>query len=384
MREKLVMFILMILLIFHNVQLEIDNFEEEYNENLEILEEKIDKQKLDIFASENNKIDYKLKKILDNNDAQNNLMSERLLVYSEKEELAYEEIIPPIKYGNKYLHFIDSPNVSLLRELYLDPKTNYIFSDYEVNYDQLIEFSNKNKIDSYEAQDIMEIEAVHEEYNIKGEGVKIGVIDSGVDFGSNDMINSAYIDDNGYLASFDVTGTGIATTSASLTPIISQGRTYLELENKELDVFIWEERSIKTTSQLGIQLQNLEITNIEHISLSDIYKVGIARQVSLVENMPTQYFIFVLADTLEVGVYDKMYIDMETSLAITLVQSGLILPSGKTFIQLSEFDITNDDAIGENNPIGAKDINGDGVFDISFGGLGNAYDLYGISNKFIV
>ena len=384
MKDKLVMFILIMLLVFQNVQLEKYNFEEKYNENLDLLEENIEKQKLDIFSSENNKIDYKLKKILDNNDVQNNLIAERLLVYSEKEKLTYEEIIPPIKYGNKYLHFIDNPNVSLLRELYLDPKTNYIFSDYEVNYNELIEFSNKNKLDSYEAQDIMEIGAVHEEYNIKGEGVKIGVIDSGVDFGSNDMINSAYIDDNGYLASFDVTGTGIATTSASLTPIISQGRTYLELENKELDVFIWEERSNKTTKQLGIQLQNLEITDIEHISLSDIYKVGIARQVSLVENMPTQYFIFVLADTLEVGVYDKMYIDMETSLAITLVQSGLILPSGKTFIQLSEFDITNDDAIGENNPIGAKDINGDGIFDISFGGLGNAYDPYGISNKFIV
>jgi len=88
MKEKLVMFILMILLIFQNVQLELDNFEEEYNENLGILEEKIDKQKLDIFAPENNKVDYKLKKILDNNDAQNNLISERLLVYSEKEELA--------------------------------------------------------------------------------------------------------------------------------------------------------------------------------------------------------------------------------------------------------------------------------------------------------
>ena len=172
MKDKLVMFMLIMLLIFQNVQLEKDNFEEKYNENLELLEENIEKQKLDIFSSENNKIDYKLKKILDNNDAQNNLIAERLLVYSEKEKLTYEEFIPPIKYGNKYLHFIDNPNVSLLRELYLDPKTNYIFSDYEVNYNELIEFSNKNKLDSYEAQDIMGIGAVHEEYNIKGEGSK--------------------------------------------------------------------------------------------------------------------------------------------------------------------------------------------------------------------
>jgi len=312
--------------------------------------------------------------------------NDRILVFSHKSTLPVDNLLPAIPFGNNYLHIVTNADQNKIRKLYLDNSIITMLSDQRIDYTSAggPTLPSTQKSTSYQAQNIIGASKVHQQYGYTGKGVKIGIVDSGVDFGVSDLSNAAVLDSKGYLASFDVTGTGVAITSQTLQPIVQQGKEYLPLKGKSLDIFIGERGTIQTTADVGIQLENLEMDGIPVTSVSGNYKVGIAYQGALVQGLTPQYFLFVLVDSQTAGVYDRMYVDMETSLAFSFVQGGIILPTSRTYIDLTEFSISNDQPFGPNNPIPAKDLTGDGVNDVSMGGLATVIDYNGISGTNLI
>ncbi|MHA2503923.1 MAG: hypothetical protein ACXAE3_13770 [Candidatus Kariarchaeaceae archaeon] len=274
--------------------------------------------------------------LLDVLEGQSNEIPERIIVYSESPDIGVTPILPAVKIGASYFQVLSGVNEASLRDLYLDQTISYILSDQKIDYT-----SSKDKpiTESFDASEIIGVDDVNDTYGYTGEGVTIGLIDSGLDFGASDLVDAAALSSDGYLDSFDVTGTGLAITTDAFQPITSQGKQFLPLEDVSLTVFIGERGSLESTESLGIQLSNLEITNLSVPSVSGDYLVGMAYQGGLTEDLPSQYFLFVLIDSTVSRQYDTIYVDMETSLAITLVQGGYILPSGRSFIELNEFDL---------------------------------------------
>jgi hypothetical protein len=297
----------------------------------------------------------------------------RVIVISSTNDMLDDNIYPKVKVGNNYLHFLPSQTPNDVRSLALNPDVNYVMPDYIVNQTESTELfgldDNSIETDSYIASDILGVADVWKDYNITGTNITIGIVDTGVDFGVSDLQDSAVILSDGYTANFDPTGMGIVLTSLSMAPVTLAGGTFLLLEDREVTVRIAEQDQFVSNLDLGIQLKDLEITGLSKPSQSSSYKVGMMFQPGLQQGLPSQVIIFILSDSVTEGVYDTLYVDMDTSLGLTLAYNGLIFESGSAYLSLVDWSLTNEVPYNANNPIVAKDLTGDGINDFSAGSL---------------
>ncbi len=274
--------------------------------------------------------------------------------------------------GNSYIHFLSDQTPNSIRKLAMNSNVIAIYPNILMSNLEGQLPDNRIKPDSFVAKDILETQKVWDEFNITGDGVTIGVVDTGIDFGVSDLAGAAKMLTSGYTASFDPTGAGVIPVSYVVRPETTQGEEYLPLEGSNITIRIGETGETVTNYDLGISLKNLDIKEISKPSLSGNYRVGIIFETSFVENIPNQIYIFVLTDSTTAGVYDTLYIDMDTSLALTLAYNGIIFESGKTYIALADWSLSDETPYNATNPILARDITGDGINDISAGALGNS------------
>lgn len=327
----------------------------------------------DLIISFDNKLEGGLLNYIETGNFPNDGYNERVIVLSSTNEMLDDNIYPKAKVGNNYLHFLPSQTPDNVRSLALNPDVSYILPDYIFNQTENSEFfglgDNSIETDSFIASDILGVEDVWNDFNITGTNITIGVVDTGVDFGVSDLQDSAVILSDGYTANFDPTGMGIVLTSLSISPVVLAEGTFLLLEDKELTVRLAEQDQFVSNLDLGVQLKDLEITGLTKPSQSGSYKVGMMFQAGLQQGLPSQVILFILSDSVTEGIYDTMYVDMDTSLGLTLAYNGLIFESGSTYLSLVDWSLTNEVPYDANNPIVAKDITGDGINDFSAGSL---------------
>ena len=305
-----------------------------------------------------------------------------IIVGMISKEKPLDWIVPPAPFGKNYFSLVAVSQPQDLITLLSSSKAIMAFEWKKVPQQVFLQstFNRSNAIvnATFDPLDLMSVRTVWTEQGIMGTGVSVGVVDSGVDFGNIDLSSRIHRED-GKPSSFDPSGAGIVLTPVKVSPIVVEGRKYLPLSNlSDFPVWTGENFALINSSQLGIQLEDLEIDGISLPSVSGVYRFGIGYE------LMGQYaatFLAVLTDSQQANVYDTLYIDMDTSLALSLVQSGLIFEGGRTYRQLVDWSLSDDEPFswGKKDVL-AKDSNGDGIYDVSFGSLGNTIDLYNLIN----
>ena len=222
----------------------------------------------------------------------------RILVLSKTNSNLGGYLYPIAKVGINYLHFLPSQSPSEVRGLSLDRDVISIYPDLQMNYSLSSNTPSQVVPDSFNAKEIMGLQQVWDEFNITGDGITLGIVDSGVDFGISDLEDSAVLLSTGYTASYDTTGHGIAVTNYTVQGITVSNKLILPLEGKSLTARIGETGGTINNEEMGIDLKDLDISGISKPSLSNNYKVGMIYQQGLQEFIPDQIFHFVHIDGL--------------------------------------------------------------------------------------
>ncbi|MFX1474615.1 MAG: S8 family serine peptidase [Promethearchaeota archaeon] len=226
--------------------------------------------------------------------------------------------------------------------------------------------------DQYQVQRIIENQKVQASFpEINGTDVVIGICDTGTDFGVTDLATAYHVNSSGFPTSFDPGGTGLAITNYTLPAVGSW------LLTEGLDFAMWhgENHTIyMSNSDYGVYTENTTVSGIT--SQSGLYKVGMHVQ----QGDITQLFIFLLADETTSAVYDSLYVDWETSWALTADYNSI-----PTSI-VADWDFSNNarHRWGDGTELLADDLDGDGYNDFSMGCLANTFDLFNITSGDLV
>ena len=283
---------------------------------------------------------------------------------------------------------------------------------YHVIEDFLLDFhSTNNPFGITEVSRIGEIvgsEKVHENFNYTGSGIKIAIVDTGVDFSNPDIQHSLARDENNVPIMLDPDGQGIILTNATFFANIDKDGILRNSTKKLPDDVTSEIYRTKKGVFLDISQggsgTTLEIVNSFYpqagftpvfngtlnddmkigsnnrdyiVSKSGIYHLGIMYQGSLQQPLARVQVVPVLVvDSTEEGVYDTIIPDLSTSWE-DFTRFDLPLGQRPNY----DFDFTDETPIkiGDGNEFLIYDFDGDGKFDYSAGTVGaRVLDIYGI------
>ena len=275
-----------------------------------------------------------------------------------------------------------------LQDLVNNPSVKGLFSDLDGQIDVFgvsKGLVSKGEIlpNSFRVQEITNATNVFK-LNITGNGVVVGLVDSGVDFGVTSLKNAFVRDVDGLPAAFDPTGAGIVITPYEVAPVTRNDNVYLPLAGVDFPVWLGENFQLSSVKDLGIQLQDIEITDIPIKSVSNTYKVGLGyfpSGSSFQANSSfsfTQIYPFVLVDSSDTGLYDTLYVDLDTGLALSLMYSSIIFEGSSIYERLSDWSLNDETPFNITNPVLARDVTNDQVNDASAGMLGQTLDTYGL------
>jgi subtilisin family serine protease len=289
-------------------------------------------------------------------------------------------------------HVIDMGMGLMIQGDVASPKDLLILD--EVDYtgmmmaDELLEYpsaegSGTPVMDQFFVNEIIAADDAHTA-GYDGTGTVISITDTGVDFTVSDLADAYHTNSSGYPTAFDPGGLGVAPTSWSGSPVSG----YLLTAGYDFDMWfaIYPSSAaiLHSNSTYGVLADNLWVgVGPSAIpSLSGTYKVGIALTANSGGPRTRQFFVFLLTDPNSAGVYDTMYIDWETSYAVTANYNGWPTPPLP-----ADWDFTNnvyngkydfDPGTGDADFLMAYDANGDGYNDFGLGLLATTYDYWGV------
>lgn len=282
----------------------------------------------------------------------------------------------------------------------------YVIEDFLVD---LHSSDNSNDIaEISRIGDITGSEMVHQKYNLTGSGIKIAVIDTGVDFSNLDIRHSLARDKDNIPIMLDADGQGIILTNATFVANIDEdgilrnftkslpedvtSKVYRTKKGVFLDIY---QKGNGTIIEIynsfypqagfapifnGTLTEDMKIgsNNRDYIvSKSGIYHLGIMYQGALQGPFTRIQVVPVLVvDSVESGVYDTIIPDMSTSWKD---YTRFDLPRGER--PNYDFDFTDETPIklGSGNEFLIYDFDDDGKLDYSAGTIGaQVLDIYGV------
>ncbi|MEM4715269.1 MAG: S8 family serine peptidase [Candidatus Nitrosocaldus sp.] len=266
-----------------------------------------------------------------------------------------------------------------------------------------------NNIDASRFSLIYNLDEIHSK-GISGKGVRVAIVDSGVDFSSKDMNDALARDEHNIPIMLDVDAQGIVLTSARFIAKIVDGMivnaplpdefkddqsvsnvyvddtgVYLNIKNREKGLKFEVYNPIypyisplkfSATSSIDWKIGNNATEFIQ--SKSGIYRMGFFLQLNFHLGRASLIIVpILLVDSKEAGVYDTVYADMSTAWADFALFELRKKPEEVKF----DFDFTDERAIriGEGDEMLVYDADNDGNVDLSAGMLG-AYvlDVWGV------
>jgi len=316
----------------------------------------------------------------------------------------------------------DSSTVNMLRERGLKVINDFML-DFDSSRDsnEFIFINMPNSNDANRFDIIYGIDKVHAK-GITGKGVKIAIVDSGVDFSSKDMVHAIALDSNGMPIMLDADGQGIVLTHTRFKAKIINGVIYEhELSDEEKkdpytsNIYINDDGvflNIKGKDGEGLKFDiynpiypylgppvltakanadwRIGKSNFDFInSKSGIYKMGFMVQLNFQLGRAALMIVPVLVvDSREPNVYDTIIADMSTAWAdFAVFELGKKLEEvnfdldftdekPRTLISFNNMEISLEDLML------TYDADKDGIADISAGMLG-AYvlDVWGVTSK---
>lgn len=276
--------------------------------------------------------------------------------------------------GNTYLVFGLAPSPEAVRVISDLPGTVYIMADRhlrlkEPDFKQYCSHQDaSNVLDQWKVREIIGVDKVEGDLNIWGDGVVISIVDTGVDFGVPDLSYAVDRDGDGYITSFDPSGTGLALTNYTFE---KNEHGMLPISGQDFLVWFWG--SFTAYSQLKQMISGLPDLQDIYVgdtiqSKSGLYHVGIMLEYGPALSIDAKLgcFICVVVDSTTPGVYDTLYVDLDW-----------------------DFSIADEEPHRWGDPeygseILAKDINGDGWPDVSAGCLCRVFDYFGVAGGGII
>ena len=241
-----------------------------------------------------------------------------------------------------------------------------IMGDVELEYPKTPEFAydlgSQIGLTQFNATYIQGAWNASQEFNVNGSGVKIAVIDTGVDFGNPEVRQAR--DADGYPLSINLDGFGIgmATLEVNKSDIVNNT---LPVANKTVYYF----------TPLGYYAYtfdyNLTISSAQYAaSKSGLFRVGVFFYFDA--SLGSYIVPFLMIDTTTAKVYDTVYFDLSSFYYEALNNSGD--PLGINNITYYDHSFADEaphvwgDPVG-NSEVIARDFDGDGIPDISMGAL---------------
>ena len=255
---------------------------------------------------------------------------------------------------------------------------------------------------------ILKSEEAFQKYNYTGKGVKIAVVDTGVDFSNPDMQHALARDENNHPIMLDADGQGIILTNTTFIANIDKDgiiRNYTKSLPEDVESKVYRTKKgiyldiVQGGNQTTLEIYNsffpiagptpifngtlgddmkIGKNNRDYIvSKSGLYHLGIMYQgtLSRIQVVPV-----LVVDSETAGVYDTIIPDLSTSWEDF---TRFDLKSGQK--PKYDFDFTDEKPIklGSGNEFLIYDSNKDGKFDYSAGTIGaHVLDVYGvITNK---
>jgi subtilisin family serine protease len=260
--------------------------------------------------------------------------------------------------------------------------TGLIMADEFLHAPDMTNIDPGPSVDNFMVREIIQADMANNA-GYDGAGSVIGVVDTGIDHTLSDLATAYHTNSSGYPTAFDPGGMGIAITDWSGSPVsgylLTGGNDFamvwsyypygglIRYSNSTYDV-------LADNFWVGVGMNQIP-------SLSGTYKVGVCLMSSDPGGPRTRQFVFfMLTDPNSAGVYDTMYIDWETSLAVSADYNHWATPPLP-----ADWDFTNniingkyDFDPGTPEPfLMAYDSDGDGYNDFGLGLLANTYDLFG-------
>jgi subtilisin family serine protease len=227
-------------------------------------------------------------------------------------------------------------------------------------------------------------------YNIRGEGVKLAIIDTGVDYGSPGLGLSAIArDEHGLPMIFDASSLGLV-----LTPVVAQevGDGYIYVNSSNLYVFYPPYYVYRWTNQLYVRVSGCR-SYTGWLSFPNEWYVGnIPRHGNIKFGLMVQYMTasvggvsttivytipVIVVDSNGDGFYDTLYAD--TTTALYLLRAALSGPGCSVTIPNAptapDYSFADEEPVTYGNEVISRDLNDDGLTDYSVGTLaGYVYD----------
>ncbi|MEO9364986.1 MULTISPECIES: S8 family serine peptidase [Candidatus Nitrosocaldus] len=266
-----------------------------------------------------------------------------------------------------------------------------------------------NDVDASRFSIIYGLDEIHAK-GVSGKGVRVAIVDSGVDFSSKDMSDALARDEHNMPIMLDADAQGIVLTSARFIAKIVDGMivnaplpdefkddqsvsnvyvddtgVYLNIKNREKGMKFEIYNTIypyisplkfTATSSMDWKIGKNATDFIQ--SKSGVYRMGFFLQLNFHLGRASLIIVpILLVDSKEAGVYDTVYADMSTAWADFALFELRKKPEEVKF----DFDFTDERAIriGEGNEMLIYDADNDGSADLSAGMLG-AYvlDVWGV------
>jgi subtilisin family serine protease len=298
----------------------------------------------------------------------------------------------------------------------LNAKGYYVIKDFPLEFHDSAKnlFSEMDQIREYTGSELAQIK-----YNYTGNGVKIAIVDTGVDFSNPDLKDSLARDENNYPIMLDADGQGIVLTNATFAanidkygvlenvtkPVldkinksigknatsnvyITKNGVFLNLKQKGKGTPVLIYNSFFPSSGLapkfnGTVLDDYKIgkTKRDYIkSASGIYHFGMMYQGAMQGPFTSVQAVPVLVvDSKTAGVYDTIIPDLTTSW-----QDYTKFDLKKGQKPDYDFDFTDETPIqiGSGNEYLVYDSNKDGKLDYSAGTVGaQVVDVYGVISQ---
>lgn len=221
---------------------------------------------------------------------------------------------------------------------------------------------------------------VWEQYGFTGEGVLIGLVDTGVDFAHPELSYSALARDGSGNPLLMVIDNGLTL----FTDVINVENGYLKTRNLILPLY-----SPLTLSIYMVQLGfDVEIGGLR--SLSGVYKVGLYDYFFIYTIGPYEALLIecpvlaILVDTQEPGVYDKVFFDLSSVFYEISVFMSKYVSWRTPSPQWLDRSIVDEEWFGPGKEIVSRDFDNDGYPDFTIGTIVGYYlDTIGLINATI-
>ncbi|MCG3218926.1 MAG: hypothetical protein KAR35_07960, partial [Candidatus Heimdallarchaeota archaeon] len=223
--------------------------------------------------------------------------------------------------------------------------------------------------------------------DVDGSDVVIQIHDTGVDFGQTDLVDAFARDESGIPTVLDSAGNGFSFTVATLPDVSGYIATSsLDPETTEFivgDGYQYVPQNYNLTD-LGFEFlvaQDYELPSTVS-SVSGDYKFGFLGQST--DSGYISIFPYILVDSVTSGVYDTIFVDLDTGLYASMKwvddEDNTLTTKYSSYLDYS-FEDEDAHKWGDGTEIMARDLDADGINDVSAGTLSNGIDIYGVIDE---